>query len=496
MLALLKNLGGSWEASRDGLHKDLEQIEIVLNRLRASTFGTGTTLPPSSGGSGTTTIFTQGSVIFAGSGGVYSQDNANFFWDDTNNRLGIGTTTPAANLHVFESTNTFDVVGRLQNAGTNANSGAALDLITGSVVGRWFVAGQNATDPRVEFGAASSHPLVFMSVNTEIARLAFVGAGDALLTLGGTTAGFPALRRNAATLDIRLADNSAPAALNLGYAHITTAGSNFVNIGELSGVPTFSGIAITGTSAAVTTSNYNLLGDSTNTYLNAPGGGVLFFRVGNTTQAQMTSIGWFVGTGGTPTARLHLAAGTTGTSPFKFTSGTSLTTAEAGALEFTTDDFFATITTGAARKAFILDDGTRLTSGKIPVATTNGRLIDGPTQSSLSTISATIALTNQVADIGTTNFANAGTVGTYRVSYSLQDTTSDITAGAVTLTIAWTDSAGATTSTAVQVLTGVGRTSGVIYIQLASGNVTYATSHTGIFGTAKYALYATCERLS
>jgi len=84
--------------------------------------------------------------------------------------------------------------------------------------------------------------------------------------------------------------------------------------------------------------------------------------------------------GGTaiPTAKLFLGAGTTAasTAPLKFTSGTSMTTAEAGAVEFTTDDFFATITTGAARKAFVLDDGARLTSGKIPVATTNGRLVD------------------------------------------------------------------------------------------------------------------------
>ncbi len=83
----------------------------------------------------------------------------------------------------------------------------------------------------------------------------------------------------------------------------------------------------------------------------------------------------------TPTARLHLPAGsaTANTAPLKFTSGTSLTTAEAGAMEFTTDDFFLTITTGAARKGVVLDDGTRLTSGKIPIATTNGRLIDGET---------------------------------------------------------------------------------------------------------------------
>lgn len=47
-------------------------------------------LPVANGGSGTSTAFTTGSVVFAGASGVYTQDNANFFWDDTNNRLGIG----------------------------------------------------------------------------------------------------------------------------------------------------------------------------------------------------------------------------------------------------------------------------------------------------------------------------------------------------------------------------------------------------------------------
>jgi len=80
----------------------------------------------------------------------------------------------------------------------------------------------------------------------------------------------------------------------------------------------------------------------------------------------------------TPTARLHLAAGTTtaNTAPLKFTSGTSLTTAEAGAMEFTTDDLYFTITTGAARKGVILNNGSNLTSGRVPFATTNGRLTD------------------------------------------------------------------------------------------------------------------------
>lgn len=58
------------------------------------------TLPVANGGTGTATAFTAGSVIFAGASGVYSQDNASLFFDNTNNRLGIGTATPAVKLAI------------------------------------------------------------------------------------------------------------------------------------------------------------------------------------------------------------------------------------------------------------------------------------------------------------------------------------------------------------------------------------------------------------
>ena len=58
------------------------------------------TLVPANGGTGTSTAFTAGSVVFAGASGVYAQDNASLFFDDTNNRLGIGTVSPDASLTV------------------------------------------------------------------------------------------------------------------------------------------------------------------------------------------------------------------------------------------------------------------------------------------------------------------------------------------------------------------------------------------------------------
>ncbi|MHA2266055.1 MAG: hypothetical protein ACXAEN_26985, partial [Candidatus Thorarchaeota archaeon] len=72
--------------------------------------------------------FTPGSVIFAGSEGQLSEDNSNLFWDDTNDRFGVGTNTPnntiqVANLINFDPTlyNTFlgEGAGNDVNTGTN-----------------------------------------------------------------------------------------------------------------------------------------------------------------------------------------------------------------------------------------------------------------------------------------------------------------------------------------------------------------------------------------
>lgn len=43
---------------------------------------------------------TQGSVLFVGSGGLLQQNNSNFFWDNTNARLGIGTSSPSSSLTI------------------------------------------------------------------------------------------------------------------------------------------------------------------------------------------------------------------------------------------------------------------------------------------------------------------------------------------------------------------------------------------------------------
>ena len=78
--------------------------------------------------------FTQGSVIFAGANGAITGDNGNFFWDNTNKRLGIGTTAPEQALHVqnnsasprmrFSSTGNFGSSFDFNNGGATVSNSA------------------------------------------------------------------------------------------------------------------------------------------------------------------------------------------------------------------------------------------------------------------------------------------------------------------------------------------------------------------------------------
>lgn len=62
-----------------------------------------------------TTALTQGSVGFIGASGALTQDNSNFYWDNTNKRLGINTNAPTTAIDVFGS----GIIGRLNGTSTN-----------------------------------------------------------------------------------------------------------------------------------------------------------------------------------------------------------------------------------------------------------------------------------------------------------------------------------------------------------------------------------------
>ncbi len=105
-------------------------------------------------------------------------------------------------------------------------------------------------------------------------------------------------------------------------------------------------------------------------------GSLNVYNTSNSLKLTMNSAG-NLGLGvASPTAGIHTRAGGTNpsTAPLKFNSGALNSAAEAGAVEFLTDDFYCTITTGPVRQKIVLTAG--LTATRVPFATTNGRLTD------------------------------------------------------------------------------------------------------------------------
>jgi len=106
------------------------------------------TFAVSRGGTGTGTAFTSGSVLFATTSGVYAQDNSNLFWDDTNNRLGLGVNTSLNSLLTFKAGSA--------TAGTAAIGFTAGSLETtaraGTLEYSTGVYGTNSAGVRVAFG--------------------------------------------------------------------------------------------------------------------------------------------------------------------------------------------------------------------------------------------------------------------------------------------------------------------------------------------------------
>lgn len=120
---------------------------------------------------------TAGSIPFADSNGFLDEDNSNLFWDDANNRLGIGTATPGAPLHVVGTSGLF----KLQDVETDSV------LKNSRIVGGHYLAAEepvgflyatsSATTNRLTFGGGSS----IMNAATDIN---FNTAGDSTTTTG------------------------------------------------------------------------------------------------------------------------------------------------------------------------------------------------------------------------------------------------------------------------------------------------------------------------
>jgi hypothetical protein len=154
---------------------------------------------------------------------------------------------------------------------------------------------------------------------------------------------------------------------------ITNAGAVSIPAGTFTVGGTGNGTVNIQNSSASTRGSIDLT--SNNPRLNSATGTWVFAQSGNTV-GLYNGTGFFFGGGTAPSGFVvGILAGTTTNAPLRLNSGPLTTTPVAGNIEFLTDKFYGTITTGPARKEFTLNDAA-LTSGRIPFATTNGRLLD------------------------------------------------------------------------------------------------------------------------
>jgi|GWRWMinimDraft_6_1066014.scaffolds.fasta_scaffold02460_3 hypothetical protein len=99
---------------------------------------------------------TSGSVLFS-NGTTIAQDNANLFWDDTNNRLGIGTNNPSAYYakKLVIAAPDEDGVTILANSVSSSSYVAFADGATGNEAFRGYLSYKHLSD-QLAFGSAGS----------------------------------------------------------------------------------------------------------------------------------------------------------------------------------------------------------------------------------------------------------------------------------------------------------------------------------------------------
>ena len=137
--------------------------------------------------------------------------------------------------------------------------------------------------------------------------------------------------------------------------------------------------------------------------------------------------------GGHKTVTIKAGTATSGTAPLKFTAGTLMTTPEAGAVEFTTNELFFTITSGTVRKKIALYDDSSGAGGDLYYRDGTGnftRLPIGATGKFLGVASGLPAWTDM----------NTAAVNTRTGSYTIVNGTdvvvlADASSGNVTVTL-------------------------------------------------------------
>lgn len=430
------------------------------------------------GGTAASNALTLSSTSNATKGNILFGTSA---YDEVNNRLGVGTTSPTAALHLKAGTAAASTAPLKLTSGTNLTTaeagameynGSSLLFTPTTTAGRSGVvmydaqgnvysqlakgatafSASNTGNVLLGNGAGaamtgsyptnaiaigyqalnrmigSSNPIGNIGIGTEAGAYITNGSQNILIgTYAGTRAGFgEGLATGGQNIGIGyevLTRTSGSYNISAGYnaLRFVTSGNGNIGIGYLVG-------------DALTTGSKNVaIGYDIDTQSASADGQLTIqnaiFGTGNTgtgTTASTGNIGIYTVA---PSARLHLPAGsaTASTAPLKLTSGTLNTTPEAGSVEYLTNLYYGTTTTGAKRGAFSLNQtgrATAQTAANASIATFTLPATDGSFQIAANVLVTTssaeaFTVTCDYTDSGNTartvtlNFSTlAGTIGT------------------------------------------------------------------------------------
>jgi len=141
--AIYEDTGSAWTLIADAGAGTTGTLEQVTTNGNTTTQGITITAGGLNTNTLTNTSLTIGSVLFSSTSGLVSQDNATFFWDNTNKRLGIGNAAPGAPLDIHGTGTIASLNGRSTNNAylSFQNSGAEKWKI-----GNTYNAGANSYD--------------------------------------------------------------------------------------------------------------------------------------------------------------------------------------------------------------------------------------------------------------------------------------------------------------------------------------------------------------
>lgn len=135
--------------------------------------------------------------------------------------------------------------------------------------------------------------------------------------------------------------------------------------------------------------------------------------------------------GGHKTVTIRAGTATAGTAPLKFTSGTLLSSAEAGAVEFNTDSLYFTITTGTVRKKVAIYDDSSGATGDLYYRDSSGDFV----RLGIGATGKTLRVSGGIPAWSDATYATSTKTSNYTVSATDTVIFANATSGNVTITL-------------------------------------------------------------